>query len=92
MLPPSAAEKDHSKRRYLAADCTASYPTSAQPLVYFSEQKTRFMLRIDTTRHVGLLQHCHAYQKHRISKPHLRLALLLVCDVWHFGDPLPPAT
>jgi len=50
MLPPSAAEKDPSKRRYLSADCTASYPTSAQPLVYFNEQKIRSMLRIDTTR------------------------------------------
>ena len=49
MLPPSAAEKDPSKRRYLSAHCTASHPTSAQPLVYFNEQETRPMLRIDTT-------------------------------------------
>lgn len=92
MLPPSAAEKDPSKRRYLSADCTASYPTRAQPLVYFNEQRTRSGLCCRLTRHVGLPQHCHSYQKQRISKPHLRLALLLFCDVWHFGGPLPPAT
>ena len=49
MLPLSSAEKDHSKRRYLSADCAASYPTSAQPLVCFNERRTRSMLRIDTT-------------------------------------------
>ena len=49
MLPPSSAEKDPSKRRYLSADCTASYPKNAQPLVNFSEHRTHSMLRIGTT-------------------------------------------